>query len=232
MTQYHTATEHSYKSVRMNSGFLDWNSQPCSFKYYPHFYPRFKLDSKNEFDSFILLCGKVTYEKKYGKDSYYLRVQPSAGALYPTELYIQIRNITGWIDGIYHFEPLEQNLTLLYELNGDGLESVAGLDFVVDGVLFLVSSPYFRSSWKYKNRSLRYSFLDSGHIYGAIEFSSYVHDATSEAIFDFNKTSTAYFMGFENKELPTMLVVCGQKQNRTLKTPSNQLAICIGDRLF
>jgi SagB-type dehydrogenase family enzyme len=203
----------------MNSGFMNWGTQPSTFKYYPHFYPRFKLDSSKEFDSQILLSGKVTFEKKYGQDSFYLRVQPSAGALYPTELYAQIRNSAGWLDGIYHFEPLEQNLTLLYELNGDGLESVAGLDYSIDGVLFLISSPYFRSSWKYKNRALRYSLLDSGHVYGALEFSAFLHNSACESVFDFDQLLVSEFFGFENKELPILMAFCGKKQDIKLKKP-------------
>lgn len=220
---YHQSTSHSYKSVRMGGGFLDWSTQPSAFKSYPHFYPRFELDETRELDALILCSAKITFEKKYGKDSYFLRVQPSAGALYPTELYVQIRLVKGWIDGVYHFEPQTNKLALLYQLNGDGIESAAGLDFSVNGVLFLIASPYFRSSWKYKNRAFRYCLLDTGHLFGAIEASAYVSGFCAEAIFSFDKLELSSFMGFENKELATLLVSCGEKIERIPKKPLEKI---------
>jgi len=221
---YHSQTEHSYNSVRMNSGFLDWATQPSAFKTYPKFYPRFKLDATKKLDKIVLLSGKITYEKKYSKDdTYFLRVQPSAGALYPTELYVQIRSLEGYVDGIYHFDVQSEALILLHELNGDGIEGVAGLDYSVNGALFLFSSPYFRSSWKYKNRAFRYCLLDTGHCYGALEFASYANDEDVEAIFEFDKIALSKFMGFENKEFALMLAVCGEKIAKIPRKPSENL---------
>jgi len=210
-------------SVRMNTGFLDWNTQPCAFKTYPHFYTRLKLDKTQELDRLVALSAGITYEKKYGKDSYFLRVQPSAGALYPTELYVQTRGVAGKIDGIYHYEPHTDSLTLLHELNGDGLEGVAGLDFCIKGTLFLISSPYFRSSWKYKNRALRYCLLDSGHQYGALYFAAASLGVDMHAVFDFDKPSVADFMGFENKEFAMLLAFSGERIDKSVKLPLEKL---------
>lgn len=208
---YHRETEHSYKSVRMNGGFLDWATQPSAFKIYPKFYPRFKLEGAKALDSTILLASKITYEKRYGNDAYFLRVWPSAGALYPVELYVQIRSVEGYIDGIYHFEVQSESLVLLHELNGDGLERSAAIGYDVKGALFIFSSPYFRSSWKYKNRAFRYCLLDSGHHYGALEFAAYANGFEAEAVFDFDKLRICDLMGFENKEFAMMFGVMGEK---------------------
>lgn len=230
--EYHAATEHSYKSVRMNSGFLDWGTQPSAFKSYPKFYPRFKLNQNEKIGALLLMSAKITYEKHYGKDSYFLRVQPSAGALYPTELYAQIRGESGWIDGIYHFDVRAEELVLIYQLNNDGLESVAGLTYCVKGVLLLIGSPYFRSSWKYKNRAFRYCLLDCGHQYGAIEFASYLDDIRAEAVFEFDKSSVGDFMGFENKEFAVMMAICGEKLQKPLKKPTEKLPFVMATDYF
>jgi hypothetical protein len=49
----------------------------------------------------LWLTSAITLEKIYKNSPYKLRVNPSAGALYPTEIYVQIRGVGGIIDGIY-----------------------------------------------------------------------------------------------------------------------------------
>ena len=159
--KFHDATKHSPLSVMLDPNYVDARTQPSAFKTYPRFYRRFRLDANNPIHNFIRLTSTITFEKKYKYDSYQLRVNPSAGALYPTEIYVQIRGIKGLIDGIYHLEVSTNSLTLIYELIDDGLESYIVPNCLVKGFIFLVSCAYYRSSWKYKNRSLRYCFYIS-----------------------------------------------------------------------
>lgn len=220
--EYHDATKHSYFSVLVDPNYVDASTQPNAFKIYPHFYRRFPLESGNATHDFIRLTSTVTFKKTYRNDAYYLRVNPSAGALYPTEIYVQIRGVKGWIYGIYHLEVATDSLTLIYELIDDGIESYLFRDRLVKGFIFLVSCAYFRSSWKYKNRSLRYCFLDSGHHLGAIEASSYVSQRNLRVIFDFDKQSLNQVLGFENKEFITAAAICGElkeKSVRQLRSP-------------
>lgn len=220
---YHQKTEHTYQSVRMNSGFLDWSTQPSAFKIYPKFYPRFKLDAARAIDNTILLAGKITFEKKYGADEYFLRSWPSAGALYPVEMYVQMRSVDGWMDGIYHFEPQSESLVLLYTLNKDGLERSASTPYDVSGAFFIFSSPYFRSSWKYKNRAFRYCLLDTGHFYGALEIAAYANGLDCEAVFGFDRVSVGDSLGFENKELVILSAVIGEKKVEKSKKITEKL---------
>ncbi|MBD3560207.1 nitroreductase family protein [Planktothrix sp. FACHB-1355] len=93
---------------------------------------------------------------------------------------------------------------------------------LIKGYIFLVSCVYFRSSWKYKNRSLRYCFLDSGHHLGAIEASAYVQDYTAQILFDFDHLALNDDLGFENKEFVTAAIVVGnvkEKPVRRLRSP-------------
>ena len=97
-----------------------------------------------------------------------MRVNPSAGALYSTGIYVQIRGLECIINGIYHIEVENNCLTLIYELGDDGLDNYVIPNKCINGFIFLVSCVYHRSSWKYQDRSLRYCLLDSGHHLGAI----------------------------------------------------------------
>ena len=214
---FHDATKHSPLSVMLDPNYVDASTQPTAFKSYPHFYRRFPLEENNPVHNFIRLTSAITFEKKYKYDSYQLRVNPSAGALYPTEIYVQIRGIKGTIDGIYHLEVATNSLTLVYELIDDGLESYILPNCLVKGLIFLVSCAYYRSSWKYKNRSLRYCFLDSGHHLGAIEAAAYLQQKATQVIFDFDKVALNNDLGFENKEFVTAAVISGEIKPKTIR---------------
>ncbi|MBH8573773.1 SagB/ThcOx family dehydrogenase [Nostocaceae cyanobacterium CENA369] len=214
---YHNATKHSYLSVQTNPNYVDASTQPSAFKVYPKFYRRVQLNLNNPVHSFIWLTSTVTLEKVYKDVSYKLRVNPSAGALYPTEVYVQIRSVQGMIDGIYHLEVENNCLTLIYELIDDGLESYVIPTKSISGFIFLISCVYYRSSWKYQDRSMRYCLLDSGHHLGAIAASAYLHDRDIQLIFDFDKLALNTDLGFENKEFITACVISGEMQEKKVR---------------
>jgi SagB-type dehydrogenase family enzyme len=219
----HEATKHSYLSVQMNPNYVDASTQPRTFKVYPKFYRRVKLIVDNPIHAFIRLTSAITFEKIYKDGAYKLRINPSAGALYPTEVYIQMRAVEGFIDGIYHVEVENNCLTLIYELIDDGLEGYVIPNKRINGFIFLVSCVYYRSSWKYQDRSMRYCFLDSGHHLGAIASSAYLHEKNIQLIFDFDKLSLNADLGFENKEFITSCVISGEAQ----ETPVRRLRLPI-----
>ncbi|WP_375512457.1 SagB/ThcOx family dehydrogenase [uncultured Nostoc sp.] len=214
---YHDATKHSYLSVQLDPNYVDASTQPSSFKVYPKFYRRVKLNLNNPVHAFISLTSAITLEKVYKDDPYKLRVNPSAGALYPTEVYVQVRGIEGIIDGIYHLEVENNCLTLIYELIDDGLESYIIPGKSINGFIFLISCVYYRSSWKYQNRSIRYCFLDSGHHLGAITASAYLHNRDIQLVFDFDKLALNSDLGFENKEFITGCAVSGEIQDNKIR---------------
>ncbi len=214
---YHDATKHSYLSVLLDPNYVDASTQPSVFKLYPKFYRRFKINLNNPIHSFIWLTSAISFEKIYQDSSYKLRVNPSAGALYPTEVYVQIRGIDGIVDGIYHLEVENNCLTLIYELIDDGLESYILPTNSIKGFIFLISCVYYRSSWKYKNRSLRYCFLDSGHHLGTIAASADVHNRNVQLVFDFDKLALNTDLGFENKEFITACAISGELQPKQVR---------------
>ncbi|MEH2304490.1 SagB/ThcOx family dehydrogenase [Nostoc sp.] len=214
---YHEATKHSYLSVQLDPNYVDASTQPSSFKVYPKFYRRVKLNLNNPVHSFISLTSAITLEKVYKDGPYKLRVNPSAGALYPTEVYVQIRGIEGMINGIYHLEVENNCLTLIYELIDDGLENYIIPGKCINGFIFLISCVYYRSSWKYQNRSIRYCFLDSGHHLGAIAASAFLHNRDIQLIFDFDKLALNSDLGFENKEFITACAMSGEVQDKKIR---------------
>lgn len=95
------------------------------------------------------------------------RAAPSAGALYPAELYLGVRTVTGLDPGIYHYEVESHALALLSR--GDQSERIqsvcCGQEHVSRaGVVVFISAVFERPKQKYGDRSYRYVLLDIGHL--------------------------------------------------------------------
>lgn len=214
LNQYHQNTKHSYFSVRNNPNRVDWNNPPNRFKNYKENYKRIDLNSQNQNYNFLYFISGITAKKTYPGIEYYLRVNPSAGALYPNEVYFQVRNVDGFEDGIYHLEVSTSSAVKLQKIEiNEGIENLLGLDFSIDGFIFFISSLYFRSSWKYKNRAFRYCLLDAGHLIGSIEASSYLFDKEFEILYDFPKKRLNQFFSFDEKEFFTAVCLVGTKKD-------------------
>jgi len=210
VNQYHLQTKHSYNSVRRNAQYMDWANQPSVFKNYPDTYKRVKLDLTNKNHKFIHFISGLTAKKSYPGVEYFLRVNPSAGALYPNEIYFQVRGESEFEDGIYHYENSTSSLVLLHTIKEDGVEPYIGCDYKQKGFIFLISSPYYRSSWKYRDRAFRYCLLDSGHLIGSLEASTYLFKDNYNIIYDFEKSSLNAMFGFKNEEFFLAAVLLSQ----------------------
>lgn len=201
MFWYHAQTKHSYESVRANPNSMDWSHQPSTYKNYPETYKKRALNTDMAEDDFLYHIGGLTAKKSYPGVEYYLRINPSAGALYPNELYFQVRGVEGLEDGIYHYEVSTHALTLLASITAsEGLEPYLGYTHAMRGYLFLVSAIYYRSSWKYKNRALRYCLLDAGHLLGCIEAAALLKPHAVQMVYAFKKEKLNTMFGFENRE--------------------------------
>ena len=179
---------------------MDWKSQPSTLKIYKKFENIIKLDGKSDIDNFVYRLGGITAKKTYPQTEYYLRTIPSAGALFPVEIYMQIREVDGFCDGIYHFDVANSSLKLLYKLDGDGVEASFEDNRAIKGLIVLYSTIYYRSSWKYKDRGFRYCLLDCGHALGSMEMSSYLYEHALVIRYKFDKLQLNKKFGFGDSE--------------------------------
>lgn len=199
MQTFHEKTNITLKKYYSEPQFIDYTTQPSSQKRYPHFYRRFNLD-EHEALAFIRNFGKATFTKQYGKTHVTLRTTPSAGGLYPCEIYVQIRKVKDMLSGIYHYEPLKNALTLIHELSNDGLEVYFDAFTTAQQFIFLISCVPFRTVWKYEDRSIRYLLLDSGHQIGAVNTACNLAGFHPTLSTNFDKEKLNALFGFENKE--------------------------------
>jgi SagB-type dehydrogenase family enzyme len=187
--------------VRRGGGGLDWSRQPSPFKIYAD-HPLIPLDLERPWHRFIYFLGGIDAKKSYPGVEYYLRTIPSAGALYPIEIYFQARNHPDFKDGIYHFDVANLGVRLLYELREDeGVEAYFADRRMVEGLVILYSGLYYRSSWKYRTRAFRYVLLDAGHALGALEAASFWISHAYHIRYRFDRVALAEHFGFERGEL-------------------------------
>jgi SagB-type dehydrogenase family enzyme len=207
---YHVLTRHSWESVRKNPNPLAWEKQPIPFKIYNNFLQMIKLDDANPLHRFIYRIGGITAKKVYPGVEYYLRTIPSAGALYPVECYFQAREVEGFEDGIYHFDVRNSAVKLLHRLAPDeGVEVHFEDNRQIRGLLFLLSTVYYRSAWKYRERAFRYCLLDCGHAHGTIEASAWLYDYAANVRYRFDKKALNAAFGFGDREFFLSSVVTG-----------------------
>jgi len=94
------------------------------------------------------------------------RTAPSAGALYPLEVYAVVGKVEGLPAGVYKYQPKGHQVVRV--LSGDRRKEVAkaALDqeALNQGAVILVfAGVYERTSWKYAERAERYVHIEVGH---------------------------------------------------------------------
>lgn len=94
------------------------------------------------------------------------RTAPSAGALYPLEVYIVVGDVEDIVKGVYKYEPQQHELVRV--LDGDQRKALAkaALDqqSVAQGAIdIVVTAIYERTTGKYGDRGVRYVHMEAGH---------------------------------------------------------------------
>ncbi len=95
------------------------------------------------------------------------RAAPSAGALYPMEVYPIVNQVEDLPAGIYHYLVRRHELELVREgdFRRELVRLAVGQEMVGDAQVVVVLAAVFgRTRWKYGDRADRYVLLEAGHI--------------------------------------------------------------------
>lgn len=201
--EYHEATAHDRH--RPTGRRINWTDQPVPFKLYrdlPKYHlpqqlslPDTRLDRCLDLPEFNpdadmpvmiasicwLTAGLTRVRRQADGLTFHFRTVPSAGALYPTELYVALQNVNGMNDGLYHYSPLEHTLTPLR--SGLIFSALAGSKPVVR---FYLTTTFHRSAWKYGPRAYRYCLLDAGHMVESLLLAARMFGLPARADYDFD----------------------------------------------
>lgn len=144
-----------------------------------------------------------------------LRTAPSAGALYPLEVYVAAGNVQDLAPGLYHYRPGAHELQKIAA--GDvrqALSSAAlGQDCVEEGAaVFVISAVYERTARKYGDRSSRYVPMEAGHAAQNIYLQATALNLGTVVAGAFRDDAVKRAMGLPAEEEPLYLMPVGHPE--------------------
>jgi len=94
------------------------------------------------------------------------RTAPSAGALYPLELYVVVGSVEDVDKGVYKYEPQQHELVRV--LDGEQRKALAAAALnqqsIAQGAIdIVITAIYERTTRKYSDRGIRYVHMETGH---------------------------------------------------------------------
>lgn len=220
---YHERT--GYNRYQMKGGALDWRHQPVLDKSYrglpvvdctgmarppgdvsfsevvasgaPPGKP--EAASLEELAACLGLAYGCTAKSVQGEKAFYFRSVPSAGALYPCELYVATRAVSGLEDGLYHYTAPSMDRQELVRLRSGVFvrRSDPAAKEVEPALAFFVTVIFFRSAWKYRDRAYRYHLLDAGHLLESLVLALRSLGWASRVSLDFSDERANRFLGLD-----------------------------------
>jgi SagB-type dehydrogenase family enzyme len=141
-----------------------------------------------------------------------LRAAPSAGALYPIELYAVAHNVAGLEPGIYHYAAPAHELELVRQ--GDQRAAVtkagAGQGHLGQAaVCFILSAVFQRTRWKYHERAYRYTLVEAGHIGQNLYLAATSMGLGACAVGTFLDDDLNGLLGLDGEEEAALLIITG-----------------------
>lgn len=142
------------------------------------------------------------------------RTAPSAGALYPLEVYGVAGDVDNLAPGIYKYAPDENELRLIVE--GDKRSELADAALsqscVNEGALAIViSAVYERATIKYSNRGIRYVHIEVGHAAQNLCLQAAAMDLGAVTVGAFNDEQVAKILNMPEGEQPLYIIPVGRK---------------------
>jgi SagB-type dehydrogenase family enzyme len=236
---YHNGTKHSHESLYADPHYLDWENQPLPFKIYttlePMPLPRDLLSSGvsaltaiSAFNppsqapsvpslallaSLLYYSAGITKSKQYPGGEILFRAAACTGALYHIELYLVCGDLPDLEAGVYHFGPGDFALrrlrqgdyrsVLVQATGGEPSVAVAPLTLICTGT-------YWRNAWKYRARTYRHCFWDTGTILANLLSVSAAHAVPAKVVMGFVDTTVNQLLGLDvEREVALTLVTLG-----------------------
>ena len=192
---YHERTKYDPETIAAKSQGLDWNKQPVPFKEYKigtTFDLKPYLNQEEPIAdgpasvwwrrlSRLLFCsyGLTARMPTMMGNQIYLRAAPSAGGLYPAEVYLISRGTPLLSAGLYNYQTQTHSLIQFWESDvWQALQEACFWHPVLDStqLALVTTAVFYRSAWRYQDRAYRRIFLDTGHLLGNVELASALND--------------------------------------------------------
>ncbi len=165
LRRYHEATKHSRESVAAGARPLDFSIKPLAFKIYTTLEPIAAPPDIGElclYSNGVLRWGEYRAGQRYG-----FRAAPCTGALYHVELYLATAARPDLAAGLYHYSAHDGALRLLRtgDVRGALVAATGGFAPMARAqIVAVLTSTFWRNSWKYRARAYRHVYWDGGVI--------------------------------------------------------------------
>ena len=120
----------------------------------------------NVLSSILLRTYSLNMDRKHAGSDMFSRTVPSAGGLYPLEVYVAVERVDNLQDGLYHYNIMDHGLELMRK--GKILvrlgDIALGQDILATAnIVFIFSAVFARTLRKYGPRGYRYVLFEAGH---------------------------------------------------------------------
>ena len=141
------------------------------------------------------------------------RTAPSAGALYPLEIYVVVRKVAGLANGLYIYTPLEH--ALIFVTAGEILPMLSGAALQQDAItqvpaVFVIAGLEKKTTGKYGGRGVRYMYMESGHAAQNICLQAVALGLDSVTIGAFTDREVARILRMEKGMEPLYIIPVGR----------------------
>lgn len=143
-----------------------------------------------------------------------VRTAPSAGALYPLELYLVAGSVEGLTEGVYKYRP--DGHELIRSVEGDKRielsRAALGQTSVRDaGAVLLLTAVYERTTARYGERGILYVHIEIGHVGQNVCLQAVALKLGAAVIGAFDGSQVKRIANLVPKEEPLYLIAIGKK---------------------
>lgn len=143
------------------------------------------------------------------------RTSPSAGALYPLEIYLTTGHVQELSKGIYKYQPQGHELVKVSEEDkrSDLSSATLGQNCIKEGSIDIVlAAVYERTARKYGNRAERYVHMEAGHAAQNIYLQAVALGLGTVAVGAFNDERVKKVLMMETDEYPLCIMPIGRAE--------------------
>jgi SagB-type dehydrogenase family enzyme len=143
------------------------------------------------------------------------RTAPSAGGLYPLDLFVAVGNVQSLSPGIYQYDSEKHRLVVIRvgDLRADLSSAALGQPCIKDAPIGLViAAVYSRVTGKYGERGVRYAHLEAGHAAqnACLEITALGLGAVTIGAFEDEKVQNV--CGLNKEQEPLYVIPVGEKR--------------------